>query len=71
MNWPTGVQRLGNRVSHCYINLLDKLIGLNALGPFERRYFIKLYIYFLFLNLFLSNVSGEQNGNKLIDVLEV
>ena len=48
MNWPTGVQRLGNRVSHCYINLLDKLIGLSALGPFGWRYFIKLYILSVF-----------------------
>ena len=48
MNWPTGVQRLGNRVSHCYINLFDKLIGLSALGPFEWRYFIKLYILSVF-----------------------
>ena len=35
MNWPTSVQRFGNRVLHSYINLLDKLIGLSGLGPFE------------------------------------
>ena len=66
MNWPTSVQRLGNRVSHCYINLLDKLIGLSALGPFEWRYFIKLYILSVFnfvsfstLNICLLDFQGN------------